>query len=145
MSSLGRNQPLRQKILHRVFHRLHTKTRAGLDHRVDLRQLILADKVADGIRADHDFKSAGAPAIRGWQQRLGDDGLTDHEIARLTETAEHITLAERRAMAAERDGSALAYISAKPVSFERVLAWIATLGQHNLVLAPASAIVKSGV
>ena len=36
---------------------------------------------------------------------LGDDGLTDHEIARLTETAEHITLAERRAMAAERDAT----------------------------------------
>jgi len=51
----------------------------------------------------------------------------------------------RLTMAAERDGSALAYISAKPVSFERVLAWIATLGQHNLVLAPASAVVKSGV
>ena len=36
---------------------------------------------------------------------LGDDGLTDYEIARLTETAEHITLAERRAMAAERDAT----------------------------------------
>jgi ribonuclease R len=36
---------------------------------------------------------------------LGDDGLTDHEIARLKETAEHITLAERRAMAAERDAT----------------------------------------
>jgi ribonuclease R len=36
---------------------------------------------------------------------LGDDGLTDYEIARLRETAEHITLAERRAMAAERDAT----------------------------------------
>jgi ribonuclease R len=35
----------------------------------------------------------------------GADGLTDYEIARLTETAEHITLAERRAMAAERDAT----------------------------------------
>jgi ribonuclease R len=35
----------------------------------------------------------------------GDDGLTDYEIARLRETAEHITLAERRAMAAERDAT----------------------------------------
>ena len=34
---------------------------------------------------------------------LGDDGLTDEDVARLKETAEHITLAERRAMAAERD------------------------------------------
>jgi ribonuclease R len=34
---------------------------------------------------------------------LGNDGLTDVEMATLTEIAEHITLAERRAMAAERD------------------------------------------
>ncbi len=34
---------------------------------------------------------------------LGDDGLTDLDISRLKETAEHITQAERRAMAAERD------------------------------------------
>jgi ribonuclease R len=37
--------------------------------------------------------------------RLGDDGLSDAEIARLKETAEHITAAERRAMAAERDAT----------------------------------------
>jgi ribonuclease R len=36
---------------------------------------------------------------------LGDDGLTDSEMATLTEIAEHITLAERRAMAAERDAT----------------------------------------
>jgi len=36
---------------------------------------------------------------------LGDDGLTDQEISRLSETAEHITAAERRAMAAERDAT----------------------------------------
>ena len=36
---------------------------------------------------------------------LGDDGLSDADIARLRETAEHITLAERRAMAAERDAT----------------------------------------
>ena len=36
---------------------------------------------------------------------LGDDGLTDYEIARLTETAEHVTATERRAMAAERDAT----------------------------------------
>ncbi len=34
---------------------------------------------------------------------LGDDGLADQDIARLKDTADHITLAERRAMAAERD------------------------------------------
>jgi ribonuclease R len=38
-------------------------------------------------------------------QKLGDDGLTDYEVARLAETAEHITATERRAMAAERDAT----------------------------------------
>ncbi len=37
--------------------------------------------------------------------RFGDDGLTDGEIGRLKQTAEHITLTERRAMAAERDST----------------------------------------
>ncbi|THD75337.1 MAG: ribonuclease R [Phenylobacterium sp.] len=36
---------------------------------------------------------------------LGDDGLTDRDIATLKETAERITFAERRAMAAERDAT----------------------------------------
>jgi ribonuclease R len=34
---------------------------------------------------------------------LGDGGLTDGEVAHLGETAEHISMTERRAMAAERD------------------------------------------
>ena len=37
--------------------------------------------------------------------KLGDDGLSDGDIPRLAETAEHITLTERRAMAAERDAT----------------------------------------
>jgi ribonuclease R len=36
---------------------------------------------------------------------LGDDGLTDEETVRLQATAEHITAAERRAMAAEREAT----------------------------------------
>ena len=36
---------------------------------------------------------------------LGDDGLTDQDIARIKDTAEVITHAERRAMAAERDAT----------------------------------------
>jgi ribonuclease R len=36
---------------------------------------------------------------------LGDDGLADVDIARIADTAERITLAERRAMAAERDAT----------------------------------------
>jgi len=35
--------------------------------------------------------------------RAGPDGLTDSEATRLSETAEHISITERRAMAAERD------------------------------------------
>ncbi len=34
---------------------------------------------------------------------LGDDGLSDEDVAHLKDTAEHTTMAERRAMAAERD------------------------------------------
>jgi ribonuclease R len=37
--------------------------------------------------------------------KLGGDGLTDAEIPRLPDTARHITEAERRAMAAERDAT----------------------------------------
>ena len=36
---------------------------------------------------------------------LGNDGLTDQDIAQLRDTAERITFAERRAMAAERDAT----------------------------------------
>jgi ribonuclease R len=41
--------------------------------------------------------------IRGL--KLGDGGLSDKEITRLNETAEHISMTERRAMAAERDST----------------------------------------
>ena len=37
--------------------------------------------------------------------QLGEDGLTDHEVARLEDIAESITFAERRSMAAERDAT----------------------------------------
>ena len=37
--------------------------------------------------------------------RFGDDGLSDGEAGKLKATAEHITLTERRAMAAERDST----------------------------------------
>ncbi len=41
--------------------------------------------------------------IRGL--KLGEAGLTDKEIQRLSETAQHISMTERRAMAAERDST----------------------------------------
>jgi ribonuclease R len=37
--------------------------------------------------------------------KLGDDGLSDRDLSRMAETAELITVAERRAMAAERDAT----------------------------------------
>jgi len=37
--------------------------------------------------------------------KLGDDGLSDYDATRIKDTAEHITAAERRAMAAERDAT----------------------------------------
>ncbi len=37
--------------------------------------------------------------------RAGDDGLTDSEIGKLEQIAEHISMTERRAMAAERDST----------------------------------------
>ncbi|MFC3069776.1 ribonuclease R [Phenylobacterium soli] len=37
--------------------------------------------------------------------KLGDDGLTERDVATMKETAELITMAERRAMAAERDAT----------------------------------------
>ena len=47
----------------------------------------------------------------------------------------------RLLLAAQRDGSAVTYLSARPVSFERVLAWVATFPQKGVVLAPVSAVV----
>ena len=37
--------------------------------------------------------------------KLGDDGLSDYDVTRIKDTADHITAAERRAMAAERDAT----------------------------------------
>lgn len=45
--------------------------------------------------------------------------------------------------AAQRDGSAVTYVSARPVTMERVLAWIATFPQKGVVLAPVSAVVRT--
>ncbi len=47
----------------------------------------------------------------------------------------------RALAAAQRDGSAIIVISARPVSFERVLAFIASLPEKNVTLVPVSAIV----
>ncbi len=48
----------------------------------------------------------------------------------------------RLLLAAQRDGTAIAYLSARPVSFERLIAWIGTLPDKGAVLAPVSAVVR---
>ena len=37
--------------------------------------------------------------------KLGNDGLSDQDIAKVSDTAEHVTMTERRSMAAERDAT----------------------------------------
>lgn len=44
--------------------------------------------------------------------------------------------------AAQRDGSAILYISARPISFERLLAFIASFPEKNVTLVPVSALVR---
>lgn len=44
--------------------------------------------------------------------------------------------------AAQRDQSAVAYVSPRPVTMERLLAWIDTLPQRGAVLAPVSAVAQ---
>jgi len=43
---------------------------------------------------------------------------------------------------AQRDGSAIIYIQARPISFERVLAFIASFPEKNVMLVPVSALVR---
>ncbi|MGG7643206.1 ribonuclease R [Rhodovulum sp. YNF3179] len=67
-------------------------------------------------------------AAHGW----GEDGLTEEEIARLPETAEHISETERRSMAAERDTTdryLAAYLSERVgTEFEGRISGIARFG-----------------
>jgi polysaccharide deacetylase 2 family uncharacterized protein YibQ len=43
---------------------------------------------------------------------------------------------------AQRDGSAIIYLSARPISFERLLAFIASFPEKNVTLVPVSALVR---
>src|SRR5271157_4973451 len=60
----------------RGIHRLHARRRAGLQHRVDLVCLALADQVAHGrIGHEHLAGHHAAGAVRGGKQLLGHDPL----------------------------------------------------------------------
>lgn len=52
------------------------------------------------------------------------------------------TRLSRLLLAAQRDGAAVAYVSARPVTFERLLPWIAALPTKDVALAPVSAVVR---
>src|SRR5262245_55771032 len=63
------------QLLQVLVQRLHAVLLPGLDRRVHLRHLGLADQVANRRRADHDLVRRDAPgAILGLQQRLRDHG-----------------------------------------------------------------------
>ena len=49
----------------------------------------------------------------------------------------------RLLLAAKRDGSAIVTLSARPVSFERLLAFLASLPENGVTLVPVSALAKS--
>ena len=69
------------EVLQVLVERLHAERPAGLDRGVHLRDLRLADEVADGGRADHDLvRRDAAGAVLGLAQRL-----RDHRAQRLGE------------------------------------------------------------
>src|SRR6267378_1205395 len=92
--SLGRgNDVAPHQVLQVLVEGLHAEGLAGLDRRVHLRDLVLADEVADRGGADHDLvRGDPAGAVLGLAQRLGDDRanrLGDHR-------ADHLLLRRRK-------------------------------------------------
>src|SRR5690606_978130 len=69
---LARDHAALDQVLEVLVEGHHAVLLAGLDRRVHLRHLVLADQVADGGDADHDFPGRGAAAANLLQQRLRD-------------------------------------------------------------------------
>src|SRR5690606_37587202 len=69
---LARDQATLDQVLQVLVQGHHAVLLAGLDRRVHLRHLVLADQVADGRGADHDFPGRGTPSADLLQQRLRD-------------------------------------------------------------------------
>jgi hypothetical protein len=115
--------------------------------------------VAAALRSPVAAKEQWAPMLRDLKNRgllfVGDGlvGVPDADVpASLSvslvadETPFRLaidTRLSRLLAAAQRDGSALAYVSARPVTLERLLAWFASFPQKDVVLAPVSAVVKA--
>src|SRR6478736_6484431 len=69
---LARDHAALDQVLQVLVEGHHPVRAAGLDRRIHLRDLVLADEVADGRDADHDFPRRGTTAAHFLQQRLRD-------------------------------------------------------------------------
>ncbi|WP_420824054.1 divergent polysaccharide deacetylase family protein [Telmatospirillum siberiense] len=115
--------------------------------------------VAAGLRSPVTTKEQWAPVLRDLKNRgllFVGDGLVGVS-ATDTPASLSVTLVadetpfrvaidvrlSRLLAAAQRDGSALAYVSARPVTMERLLAWVGTFPQKGVALAPISAVVRT--
>jgi hypothetical protein len=115
--------------------------------------------VAAALRSPVAAKEQWAPMLRDLKNRgllfVGDGlvGVPDADVpASLSvslvadETPFRLaidTRLSRLLAAAERDGTALTYVSARPVTLERLLAWFASFPQKGVTLAPVSAVVRA--
>jgi hypothetical protein len=89
--SLRAHQALAHQVDQALLQGLHADRGAGLDRRVHLRHLVLADQVADRRGADHDLVRGDAPAADLFHQRL-----RDHRAQRLGQhRADHVLLGRR--------------------------------------------------
>src|SRR5690606_38034243 len=70
---LARDDAALDHVLQALVERLHAVLAAGLDRRIHLRDLVLADQVADGRDADHDLVRRDAAAAD-----LLEQGLRNH-------------------------------------------------------------------
>jgi polysaccharide deacetylase 2 family uncharacterized protein YibQ len=115
--------------------------------------------VAAALRSPVAAKEQWAPILRDLKNRgllFVGDGLVGAQNADLPASLSVTLVADetpfrvaidvrlsRLLATAQRDGSALAYVSARPVTFERLLAWVATFPQKGVALAPVSAVVHA--
>src|SRR5690606_2509783 len=81
---LARDHAALDQVLQVLVEGHHAVLLAGLDRRIHLRHLVLADQVADGGDAHHDFPGRGAASADALEQRL-----RDHRAQRLGQHRAH--------------------------------------------------------
>ncbi|ENO74969.1 twitching motility protein PilT [Thauera sp. 63] len=87
----GRDHVAAHEVGEALVQRLHADILAGLDRRIHLRDLVLADQVADGGGADHDLvRGHAARTVLGLEQ-----GLRDHRAQRFGQHRAHHVLFRR--------------------------------------------------